>query len=531
MIPAPAIPADEAAALRAGEAAWPGIIAAARQDPAVFAALVLRDEATAARVTMDPPHVDMQDAMTAHTRCLFLAPQRSGKSNQGYARIIWELGHDHSHRVLLACNTHQNASKALQLIGRLIKSSEDVHAVFPGLLPSTPWGDTQLTVKRRGWIRDPSVRAVGVGTEFTGARVTWCFLDDTITPDNCLTAVARQKSLDWYNRNVLTRLDPEAHVVGVANCIHEDDMFHKLAKSGVWFFREYPVFNADGALAFPHRWTHAAIAERKAECDASSPYDFDRFMLCRVRDDASGEIKAEWIACCLAAGNGIDPRASVEPSELAPGETVWVGMDLADSQSESSDLYAMVPVLRRADGTFQILNVFAGHWQPHEVADRMRESHERYHGVLIPEKNAQQNFLTLVRAQMPTIPWRPWHTSSDSKHAAIEALRADLANGRLIIPNQAGKMAPEIEALVKDLNYYDRSSHTGDRMIALAIACATARKEMGFATLNRGVEVTVLDTSPRRAPPPVPEMPAPVPDALQVPDPKTWPAPTDPVQV
>lgn len=487
------LPQEEAQALRAGEAAWPALIEAARRDPAVFAALVLRDEASQRRVVMDPPHVDMQDCMSQSRRCLFMAPQRSGKSQQLYARMIWELGHDHSHRMLLACATHDNASKALKLIGRLISGSEDVRAVFPDLLPGTPWGETQLFVKRPAWIRDPSVRAVGVGTEITGGRVTWCLLDDTITPKSTMNVAGRQKTITWYNEQVLGRIDPGTSVVGVANCLHPDDMFHRFAKSGVWLCRTYPVFTSDGGLAFPARWPLPSIMERKAEYDASSPTDYERFMLCQVRDDSTSEIPAEWIERCLAAGNGLDPMAELQPAALKQGETVWTGIDLADSQDEGSDLYAMVPVLRRADGRFQILNVFAGHWKPHEVADRMLDAHKRYRGVLIPERNAQQNFLALVRAQMPDIPWRPWHTSSDSKHSAIEALRADLANGRLLIPNQNGGMAPEIEALRSELKYYDRSAHTGDRMIALAIACATARREMGFVENTPETRVTIYE--------------------------------------
>ena len=458
-------------------------IAAARAHPAALCAYVVKTDAGEPAIP-SRCHVEWLTLALHHRRVNLLAPPEVAKSRFlacGY--LLWVLGTDPRAHILMAAATAAPAYKNVALIRHYIERSEELHEVFPNLRPGKPWRDDILTVAAAGVQKDPSLQAVGVGTNFRGARLTHVVLDDIVTWDNCLTPPLRDKTANWYDNNVIDRMVDKASVIAINNCEHEDDLPHRWMKPefrDLWVSRAYPILNDRGESLWPDVWPRLRIEKRRAELGLPL---FDRKMLLRARDDATAVIKRDWIEACLARGQGIGlvPRLDSVPD----GATVWHGMDLGFSAD--GDLNALVTLLRYPSGVILPLSVESGHWPLAEKRHRIIAAHARYGGTVIVESNVAQGMLVEhLNEEHPEIPVRGAMTTGPSKRDAIDRLCALMAMGRLPLPNHGGSMHPEVKDLVSDIQYFDPKGHTGDRMMGLLLALSGAAT---MGTPARDIEV------------------------------------------
>src|SRR5574337_1595543 len=85
---------------RAAARAHAARVALAREDPSVFAGLVMRDEKTNKPIKQALVHEAWQELATKHDRLLIWSHPESGKTQQlSISRVLWELGRNPSLRV------------------------------------------------------------------------------------------------------------------------------------------------------------------------------------------------------------------------------------------------------------------------------------------------------------------------------------------------------------------------------------------------------------------------------------------------
>lgn len=161
------------------------LILRAREDPAVFVAMVLKDEITHEPLAMswDPPHSEWQQFVSDYNRVIIWACPGAGKSQAiAIGRTLWELGRNHDERFVIGSATFDLAVKTVKTIKQYIECSEILHEIFPDLRPGSPWGSTEMSVQRYDGIRDPSVTAAGVGTNIHGVRAGALGTRDQLAP-------------------------------------------------------------------------------------------------------------------------------------------------------------------------------------------------------------------------------------------------------------------------------------------------------------------------------------------------------------
>ena len=78
-----------------------------------------------------------------------------------------------------------------------------------------------------------------------------------------------------------------------------------------------------------------------------------------------------------------------------------------------------------------------------------------------------QDFIVQFAQAASAVPIKPFTTGRNKAHPefGVEALAAEMAGGKWIIPNLDGHMDPEISAWVSEMLYYDPMGHTGDRLM------------------------------------------------------------------
>ena len=182
----------------------------ARKDPAHFARFVLRDELTGKLTKPAPMHKDWHDNLTANRRSLFWAHTEAGKTQQlSIARALYEIGRNPNLRVVIVSNTTEQAKKIVRSIGQYISKSAELHAVFPGLVKardkSLPWTSQMLTVERTSMGKDPTIQAVGIHGNITGARIDVLILDDILDYENTRTPGPRDDLWKWILSTLIGR--------------------------------------------------------------------------------------------------------------------------------------------------------------------------------------------------------------------------------------------------------------------------------------------------------------------------------------
>ena len=456
----------------------------ARSDPALFAALVLRDDRTGSAIKLASMHEAWHDLATKHDRLVIWSHVEAGKTTQvSIARVLWEIGNDPNLRVLILSNTHNQAVRIARTIASYVEESDALHRIFPDLIPTKRrtevWSPLSgvFTVNRPVVAKDATITASGLHGSILGARYDLVIVDDVLDYENTRTADQRKQTIDWLQSTVHGRLTATGRMVVVGTAFHPDDALHYYARQFSASAKDqrafrYPVLDEHGAPRWPNAWPAARIEKRRGEL---SPIEFSRQMLCEARDDASARFKREWVETCIK--RGADKTLAHAMAVVPAGCHVFTGVDLAVQQHSSADLTVLFTIIVHPDQSREVLEIQAGRWAGPEIVQRIIDVHHRFQSIVIVENNAAQDFILQFTKGVSAVPVRPFTTGRNKAHPefGVESIATEMMSGKWIIPSKGG-LAPEVQAWVQEMFYYDPAAHTGDRLMACWFAREGARQ-------------------------------------------------------
>lgn len=449
---------NEAVARLASDAVlWDEVLEVATEDPQPTFAFPIHDQA----------HCYLSSGVISHNSSLITI-----------GRTLWELGQDPTLRFLILSGTDTQAVKLARPIMQYVESSQELHEVFPNLVPGTrpsdQWTQSAMTVQRPHIEKDPSVQVIGRrSTKILGARIDRVVIDDVLNLDNTGTKAQRDALWAWYFANVHSRLTARARVICVGTAFHPDDFMHRLAKQPGFVSRRYPAVDDEGNPRWPQGWSRERLERKKA---TTPPLEFARQILCLARDESSSRFLYSWFEKALERGAG---RSLAYALKRVPnGCRVYTGVDLGVSLKDTADLTVLFTVLIHPNEDREVLNIESGRWTGPEIINRIVQTHQRYHSIVTVENNGAQEFLLQFARKVSAVPIRAFTTGRNKAHPefGIEALATEFANGKWIIPNPgAGRAHPEIAAWINEMLFYVPGAHTGDRLMASWFARETAR--------------------------------------------------------
>ncbi len=211
--------------------------AEARRDPIKFFDFVMREQTNRMPITAAAhQRVGIKFAMD-HDRSVHRWPIGHTKTFTYLSCGLYTLGQDCTTRGAIVSATEGQASKQLDVMADYIKTSPELHLVFPELIPSDrerdPWHATAITIKRPAGIPDPSVVAYGMDGQLPGSRLNWILVDDLLNRENTSSKAQRDKVYSWVDSSVLSRLDPQGgRIIFTNSPWHPDDVMHMLEKLG-----------------------------------------------------------------------------------------------------------------------------------------------------------------------------------------------------------------------------------------------------------------------------------------------------------
>jgi len=356
----------------------------------------------------------MHPAMTyepgAANRVLINVPPEHAKSTVITTNyVVYKIVTNPNARVIVVSKTQGMARKFLGAIKTRLS-----HPAFMKLqvaygpsggykADSTQWSADMiyLGTGRDSGEKDPTVQALGFGSQIYGARADLIILDDVVMGSN---AHEWEKQIEWLQKEVITRLGRHGKLVIVGTRVQPIDLYKMIRDGAQWSGGKSPFtyFAQPAVLAFDEKpdnwqtlWPKTTLQENEIdEPDANGLYPkWDGPSLFTRRSEVAPSVWAMVYqqedvqedsifspSCVAGSVNGMRKRGPLKPGvpghpkHVEGGYTV-IGLDPAMAGATG----AVVCTYNKADGKVYVLDcVNMTEPTPQKIQDLIEEWVEKY---------------------------------------------------------------------------------------------------------------------------------------------------------
>lgn len=177
----------------------------------------------------------IEETVDVGGRTLLLAPQRHGKSEFMIRYCVKSIVADPNIKILWVSKTADLATKMVGYVRALLEYHEDLicdtfgrgaGSFVPDQRSGKPWTNSEFTVANRDMTRgkSPTMTALGVGGTILGRDADLIIIDDPQDRTRCLSPSQRQKDIEWFFTDFLSRKEEHTGVVYISSRQHEDDL-------------------------------------------------------------------------------------------------------------------------------------------------------------------------------------------------------------------------------------------------------------------------------------------------------------------
>ena len=310
-----------------------------------------------------------------------------------------------------------------------------------------------------------------------GSRIDVAILDDCVTFRNALTVTGRKRTKDWFLGTLIGRMSPRGRVLGLNNAWHDEDLWHELEREYGEVYRVVRYEAGTPECDVPW-WTKARLLERLAEV---GEIEYARQMLNVPLSASTGLLPIDSIRRCQALW--ADPESWWGGGYGDAMRFTTAGVDLGGSDSALASLTSIAVCGIGQDDAKHLLHLRSGNWLGLELIRQLIEVHRQHRPrEWVVETNGVQLHLgkllrdpVILQAAGSTpeeagsIRVLGHNTTQSSKQEAMWGIRAmgtDFDASRWRLPRQRR----EVEELVREMQRYSLTDHTGDRLMAFWLA-------------------------------------------------------------
>ena len=255
-------------------------------------------------------------------------------------KCIHLLLKDPNLRILISSKTAKGAEVFLTEIKSHFQTNERLAEIFGAYhAPNSTrkWDTSMIEVDpRTSTAKESSITCVGVGGQVIGKHYDVLISDDLVSQENTLTKYMRDKLLAWYYQTLDPCLEPpddevehrgEHHRLGTR--YHYDDLYGHLQKNELKEHTQViPALDNKGRSPWPEKFTPDWFDKKRRK---SGLIIFNAQFQCDT-EAMKGEI-FEYDDCQIIEASDI-------PSDLG----IYMGVDLAISEKDSADHFAIVVI-------------------------------------------------------------------------------------------------------------------------------------------------------------------------------------------
>ncbi len=497
-----------------------------------FFEYVMREETSRKPLKCAPHQRVALDFVWHHDFAVLMMPPEHSKTYMSAAIALKLMGDDPTMRGTIISATQGQAQKPLLMCKGYIEDSNELHAVYPSLVPSSrpsdPWTQTQITIDRPASIRDATLSAVGFQGAIDGSRLNYVVVDDILNEENTATKEMRDKVFNWIQKSVITRLDlSKPHRFIFTNTAwHPEDAAHRLRdllgrptlrmsvsgnifvegryqdpKTGrytndPWGCDDEIAKELRPATESPHEKASRLVANDPDPKNEQTlwpekmsvevvvmvkpnmlPEHWQQLYEQECRDDSTAMCKQSYIDTSIDVGIAIGLKGLAHRYSGDGPQTAFTGVDL--SSGEGKDESGIFTFYVREDRIRVPLGIDYGLWDADEILERIIDSAERYNSIVRVEDNGTQKWIRqMLLNRNKNVPVFDHNTSATKKKDPVFGMRSifvAMKNGAFAIPSLPGrKLAPEVQKFVNACLFYKPTAHTPDILMAAHFAHAQA---------------------------------------------------------
>ncbi len=277
-------------------------------------------------------------------RLLIVAPPRHGKSELVSRRFpAWYLGNN-PHRQIIAATYGQDLSDRMSRDVKRIRESDEYQELFP----EAPGYGEMNKVAEWNLAEGGVYKGVGVGGPVTGFGANILLIDDPVkNREEAESETLRNKTWEWFNNDVMTRLEAPNAVVVMATRWHEDDLIGRILNSPTaddWVILHLPRIQDSEPTAADPRAPGAPLWPGRLmlpweRCEALDNWPENSEAASEAAKDVDPETEDDEFAVEYEA-----PAARVfDPSEYAGGDPFFTDSDeLGEDEKVEVELETLV---------------------------------------------------------------------------------------------------------------------------------------------------------------------------------------------
>lgn len=262
---------------------------------------------------------------------------------------LWSiLGIQEKKFVLIVCQTQAQARFHLQNIRREMENNALLRDdLGPFTEHDEEWNSGSLVIPKFGAritaiSLDQSVRGLRHGA----SRPDLIICDDIEDLASVKTRDSRQKTYQWFTRDLIPVGDTKTNIVVVGNLLHEDSLISRIKeeiekKERTGKVVEYPLLDEDGKSLWPGKYkTKEDVEELRKKIVDEVAWSME--YLLKIVTDSERVVQTEWIQRY--------PDELLRQPRYAEPLTMIIGVDLAISEKDTADYTAIVPVVVTGSG-------------------------------------------------------------------------------------------------------------------------------------------------------------------------------------
>ncbi len=279
---------------------------------------------------LEPFHKAMQRFILRNPHSLQLAFRGGGKTTTvTICYTIWRILKDPNLRILIASKTHRFAKDILKEIKAHLEGNDILVRIF-GEQKGERWDQSQIEVAGRTKPqKEPTVMTVGAEGQVVGMHYDLILADDLVDESNARTKHMRDQLRTFYNKTLMPTLEPDGEIHFLGTRYHYDDLYGYLEANAMNGSTQIiRALDERGRSPWPSKYPAAFF--RKTRNDRGT-IAFNSQYLCDT-EAMKGEIfDYDWMV-------------QINPDDVPAKAKHYIGVDLAISEKESADCFAMVHI-------------------------------------------------------------------------------------------------------------------------------------------------------------------------------------------
>lgn len=337
---------------------------------------------------VEPFHMAMMVYQFQNPDSLQLAFRGAGKSTLcTIVKAIHLLLKNPNLRILIASKTSGHAEAMLKEIKSHFEGNDRLAEVF-GLYYDPrkvgKWDNTEIEVlPRTTRDKEASITCIGVGGQVVGKHYDVILSDDLVDEENSRTKYMRDKLRTWYYKSLDPTLEPpdpnvphrgEHHRVGTR--YHYDDLNGHLSENELkGHTNVVPALDKEGRSPWPDKYPAKWFAKKRKQ---SGIIIFNAQYQCDT-EAMKGEIFQ------------YDDCQMIEDDKIPNNLRIYMGVDLAISEKEINDKFAIVIVGKDLASNYYVLDHYESHLRFGRQTSKIVEYYNKWEPIRCAiETNAYQ---------------------------------------------------------------------------------------------------------------------------------------------